>query len=81
MRDMNQAMAVLDAVHHWTLKTNNANGLRRSYECTVWNAGRRVTGHGRSPIAAIMRALDNLKDPRKRRKAVIAAWKPTLVCD
>lgn len=78
MHDMNQAIAVLDAMHHWTLKPNNRMGERRSYECTVWNAGRRVTGHGRSPVAAIMRALDNLKEPCRRRPKK-AAWTPVLV--
>lgn len=80
MRDMNQAIAVLDAMHHWTLQTHNRHGQRDGYECTIWNDGRRVTGHGRSPISAIMRAIDNLKEPR-RSKPAKASWVPTLVSD
>lgn len=76
---MNQAIAVLDAMHHWTLKTNNSMLRGRYYECTIWNDGRRVTGHGRSPISAIMRAIDNLKEPRRRSKPAKAAWVPSIV--
>ncbi len=62
--DMNQAVAVLSAMHHWTVKTVNGNGQRKAHECTIWNDGRRVTGQGRTPVAAVCRALSKLRTPK-----------------
>jgi hypothetical protein len=81
MRDMNQAIAILDAMHHWRLQVHNSEGRRRCYECTIWNGGRRVNGYGQTPVAAIMRAIDNLKQPRRRKRMKKLEWTPTLVCD
>lgn len=61
LRDMNQAMQVLLAVKHWTIKCLNLPHGRR-HECTIWNAGRRVTASGKSPVDAVNAAIDKLAD-------------------
>lgn len=79
MRDMNQAMAVLAAMHHWRIQTHNRHGARSGYECTIWNDGRRVTGNSNCPLGAILRAVAKLKEPRKRSRPKKAEWTPKLV--
>lgn len=81
MRDMNQAIAVLDAMHHWSLKCNNSHGLRRNHECTIWNCGRRVSACGQTPLAAIQHAIQKLKEPRRRVKSSPAGWVPSIVTE
>lgn len=68
MQNMIQAMAVLDAMHHWTIQTHNRNGERRCHECTIWNGGRRVTAQARTPLAAVQRALSKLGTESRRAK-------------
>lgn len=73
MLDMNQAIAVLNAMHHWTLQSENRNGNRRGYSCTIWDRsrigavggrkfGKRVTGYGTTPVIAVVRAIEKLGD-------------------
>ena len=64
--DMNQAVAILLGMHHWTVKTVNSKGKRKAHECTIWNDGRRVTGQGRTPVLAVCRALSKLKTSRSK---------------
>lgn len=61
MQNLDQAFAVLLAMKHWTIKTVNRNGERRAHECTIWNDGRRVSAQGRTPLAAVERALTKLR--------------------
>ncbi len=42
---------------HWTLKTMNREGARKSYECKVWAFGKRFSVQGPTPLTAINRAL------------------------
>ncbi len=66
--DMNQATAMLGVMKHWTVKTVNRNGERHAHECTIWNGGRRVTGQGWTPVAAVCRALSKLRAPRSESR-------------
>jgi hypothetical protein len=67
--DMNNATAVLDRMKHWTVKSVNRSGKPRRYECTILEAGKRVTGQGRTPVAAVSRALSKLHTESVRAKS------------
>ena len=69
--DMNQAVAVLSTMHHWTLKKNNRNGEFNSYECQIWNGGRRVVAYSRDvPVTAVRNALEKLASNGTKLKVV-----------
>jgi len=74
---MEQAIAVLDALQHWRLQCHNRTGDRRRYECTVWNAGRRVSATRYGPLAAVEAALAKLKEDRKRRTSALKILCPS----
>ena len=65
MQSLDQAVAVLSAMKHWTIKTVNRSGERRAHECTIWNDGRRVSAQGQTPLAAVERALTKLRGKRE----------------
>jgi hypothetical protein len=78
MHDMNQAIAVLSQMHHWTLQTHNRHGVRYCYSCTIWDrpspikrngrtgfvGGRRATAHGKTPLIAIAKAMEKVRDKK-----------------
>ena len=68
MRDMNQAIAVLDATKHWRIQCENSAARGRHYSCKIWDKGRRVEASARTPLMAAEAALRKLKEPRKRKR-------------
>lgn len=64
MQDMNQVIAVLDAMKHWRLQCENSTKRGRSYSCTVWNNGKRVTSYARTPLMAATAAITKLNDKK-----------------
>lgn len=74
-RDMNEAISVLNAMKHWTLKTNNSKGVRRNHECCIWHDGRRVSAVGMTPLLAIGRAVAKLSESPNAARAKVAGLK------
>lgn len=62
MRDLNQAISIIDAMKHWAVQCVNNSKRGRSYSCTLWNGGKRVTAYGRTPLNAIASAVEKLRD-------------------
>ena len=63
---IDQAIMIINAMKHWSVQCVNAKGSRKGYTCTLWNDGRRVTGQsGRSPLAAIQKAIAKLQQTTK----------------
>jgi hypothetical protein len=67
--DANQAIALLEGMHHWNCTRLNC-GLRRAYSLTVTHAGRRVTAQRRLFVDAVIAALSKLREPTKKVKMV-----------
>ena len=65
--DLNQAVALMETMKHWTIKSVNRKDQRRSYECTLWADGRRVSAQSKTPLAAVTAAIGKLQPTSKLR--------------
>ena len=66
--DANQALALLDTVHHWQATRVN-RGTATGYSVTITHAGRRVSAQRRAFVDAVNAAMEKLKgktSPRLR---------------
>lgn len=63
LRDMNQALALLSALHNFTIKKTMSG-----YEVTIRQAGRRVNATGGNLMATIQNALRKLRGEGKEKR-------------
>lgn len=78
---MDQAFNALVALKHWRVQKHNRGGVTSAYECTIWHGGRRVTANVhalRGPAEAVRRALEKLREPRRKSRPSRAANRPQL---
>lgn len=66
--DANQAIALLDSMHHWS-STRVTHGNRRGYQICITHAGRRVRVNRVSFVDAVITALAQLRGKPVMRKA------------
>lgn len=62
--DCNQAIAILDQMHHWSCTVKN-HGDIRGHSVTITHAGKRVTAHRRTFIDAAIAGLAKLRGKEK----------------
>lgn len=72
--DMNHALEMLAAVKHWRVQCENSATKGRSHSCTIWNGGRRVTAHARTPMDAVRAAFAKLADKATGTGLKIVRW-------
>lgn len=63
--DANQAVALLDGMHHWTCSRENS-GDNRGYSVTITHAGKRVTAYRRTFIDATIAAFAKLRGQEQK---------------